>query len=106
MKRLEMFFSTTDTLTGDRFTEHHVRHLIAGFADLYSIEAYTLNKAVTGYWMGSEEDSYNLSIICFSEQDYNKILKFMVQLSSAIEDIYNQDEILITSTDIQVLQEL
>ena len=103
MKQLQLIFSTTDTVTGDRFSEHHVRQLIAGFADLYSIDAYTLTKAVTGYWKGSEEDSYSLSIICFNDQDHTKVLNFIVQVSTIIENIYNQDETLITESNITIL---
>lgn len=99
-KKLELTFSTTKD--GDRFDERVVRHLIAGYAELHAMDGYTLNKALTGYWRGVEEDSYSLTIICFSEYSYNKAFRFLVNLSNVIKRLYQQDETLLTETDITV----
>lgn len=101
-KKLDLIFSTTDK-NGDRTSQRHVMHLIAGMADLYCIDGYTLNEAVTGYWQGSPEDSYTLTVITFTEYDYKKSLSFLRMLSSAIKRLYNQDETLIVESDIVVL---
>lgn len=103
MKKLELTFSTTKD--GDRTPERHVRHLIAGYAKINTIDGYTLTKALTGYWQGEEEDSYTLTIICFDKEDYNKAFRFLVNLSKAIKQLYEQDATLLTETDIQVWYE-
>lgn len=100
MKKLELIFSTTKD--GDCFDERVVRHLIAGYAELHAMDGYTLNKALTGYWRGEEEDSYALAIICFNMDDYNKAFLFLTNLSKVIKKLYQQDETLLTETDITV----
>lgn len=103
MKKLELTFSTTKD--GDRTPERHVRHLIAGYADINAMDGYTLTKALTGYWQGEEEDSYTLSIICFNKDDYDKTFIFLIKLSNVIKRLYGQDETLLTETDIKVWHE-
>ena len=102
MKKLDLIFSTTDS-NGDRATDRHVRHLIAGLAELWDIDGYTLNKALTGYWKGSEEDSYNLTVLTFTDYEYKKARSFMTTLSNLIKRHYNQDETLITESNITIL---
>lgn len=101
-KKLELIFSTTDE-NGDRAPERHVRHLIAGFAELHSMDGYTLSKAITGYWQGNEEDSYQLAVLCFTDSEYHKTVKFLTVLSNAIKLVYEQDATLLTETDTRML---
>lgn len=100
--KLELIFSTTDK-DGDKAQERHVRHFIAGMADLNDIDGYTLYKAVTGYWRGKEEDSYTLTVLCFNNYDYNKAVAFLTKLSSAIKRLYRQDETILLESDIRRL---
>ena len=100
-KKLELTFSTTD-MDGDKAPERHVRHLIAGLAELHCIDGYTLNKALTGFWKGREEDSYTLSVVCFSMDDYNNTFRFLTNLSNVIKKLYQQDATLLTESDITI----
>lgn len=102
MKKLDLIFSTTDK-NGDRATEKQVRHLMAGFADLHGVEGYTLNKALTGYWQGKEEDSYMITVISFTNEEYIKNLVFIMKLSDAIKGLFHQDETLIIKSDVDAL---
>ena len=104
MKKLELIFSTTDS-NGDRTSQRHVMLLIAGMADLHCIDGYTLNEAVTGYWQGSQEDSYTLTVLTFTDYDYTKAVSFLTMLSKSIKRLYNQDETLIVESNISILQE-
>ena len=103
-KKLELYFSTTD-IYGEKAEERHVRHLIAGMAEVFDIDGYTLTKAVTGYWQGKEEDSFTLTVVCFSNYQYNKAVAYLKTLSEAIKRFYDQTDTLLIETNIMVVSE-
>lgn len=100
-KKLELMFSTTDD-EGKKASERHVRRLIAGMAELHTVDDYELNKTLTGYWQGKENDTYKLTVICHTEYEYHKTRSFFKVLSNVIKWTYVQHETLLTETIVTI----